>query len=148
MDSTVMRLQHALFAIALITLSAMTSAQPRYAEPGTTRTSDARAVSVSVTPLKPSDGSQPLQFRVVMETHAVDLDYDLASIALLRDSRGNEHRPVRWDGPRGGHHVSGVLSFGQAGAILKPGAGEIELRIAGVAGAPQRVFRWETELLE
>lgn len=111
-----------------------------------TRTSDERSVKVEVTPLNRSAGADTLDFRVVLDTHSVELDYDLAKIAVLRDDRGNAYRPSSWQGPAGGHHVDGVLHFVQAREIMSPRPAYLELQIEGVAGVPRRSFRWESKV--
>jgi hypothetical protein len=106
------------------------------------RTSKERAVTVTVTPLNLFDGGETLDFRVVLETHSVNLDYDLTRIAELRDGGGNVHRPASWDGPKGGHHVTGVLRFKDRQRIVAAGTNDLELQISGVAGVASRLFRW------
>lgn len=111
-----------------------------------TRTSNERAVKVEVTPLNLSSaGADTLDFRVVLDTHSLELKYDLAKIALLRDDRGNAYRPSSWQGPAGGHHVAGVLRFGQGREIMKARPAYLELQIEGVAGVPRRSFRWDSK---
>lgn len=109
------------------------------------RTSTARSVTVEVTPVNLFDGGDMLEFRIVLDTHAVELDYDLSKIAVLRDDKGNEFRPATWKGPTGGHHVSGVLSFPERQKITDSGAKYLELQISGVGGVPTRQFRWTLE---
>ncbi len=55
-------------------------------------------------------------FRVAVNTHAVELDMDLAGSAAL-EVDGAPWGPARWtgDGP-GGHHREGTLTFPAAGA--------------------------------
>lgn len=108
-----------------------------------TRVSDEQAVVVEVTPLNLTDGGPTLDFQVALNTHAVDLNYDLAQIAVLRDDRGNEYRPATWSGPQGGHHVSGVLSFDGYATIVTPETTSLELELQGIAQVPSRRFRWE-----
>lgn len=85
-------------------------------------------------------------FKVVMDTHAVDLDgYDLRQTAVLRTEDGSELRPTGWDAPKGGHHREGLLTFPSATPDGKPvvTAGRaIELIIRDVAGVPERKYRW------
>jgi hypothetical protein len=105
------------------------------------RTSREQAVTVTVTPLNLFDSGETLDFRIVLETHSVDLDYDLTRIAELRDGT-NVYRPLSWDGPKGGHHVTGVLRFKDRQQIVAAGANYLELQISGVAGVASRLFRW------
>jgi hypothetical protein len=99
-------------------------------------------VVVEVIPLNLDQPETTLHFQVSLNTHSVELDYDLTQLAVLRTDRGDEVTPLRWDGSRGGHHVSGVLYFP---AVNLEGAQWIELVIREVAGVPERSFRWELE---
>lgn len=114
---------------------------------GTTRTSEGGSVTIEVTWENPGDGGRPT-FSVAMDTHSVNLDgYDLSQLALLRNDRGQEVSPERWEAPAGGHHRSGVLTFpakdGSGRPVLGPGVGSFELLIRDVAGIKERVLRWE-----
>jgi hypothetical protein len=68
---------------------------------------------------------------------------DLASLATLEADNGLGVQAVLWDAPRGGHHVSGVLSFPTttAGAKLLEGAYNLTLTIHDL-DAPERSFSW------
>jgi len=81
-----------------------------------------------------------LHFQMAMNTYWVELDYDLTHRAVLRTDRGDGVSPLRWDGARGGHHVSGILYFP---AMDLEDARWIELVIQDVADIPERNFRWE-----
>ncbi len=104
--------------------------------------SDAGRVVIEVTPLDLGGGEDTLHFQVAMNTHSVELDYDLTQLALLRTDRGVEVRPTLWDGGRGGHHVYGVLFFP---AVDLSKARWVEIIIHDVAGVPERRFRWELQ---
>lgn len=109
-----------------------------------TQTSDGGGVTVQVTWDGPASG--PV-FRVAMNTHSVDLDqYDLRTLAVLRTDQGTEVRPSGWDAPKGGHHREGVLTFPAQGpngkAVLGQDARAITLIVRGIAGVPERAFRW------
>jgi hypothetical protein len=95
---------------------------------------------VEVIPLNLDQPETALHFQVAMNTHWVELDYDLTRLAVLRTDRGDEVTPLRWDGSRGGHHVSGILYFP---AVNLEDVHWIELVIRDVAGVPERDFRWE-----
>lgn len=103
--------------------------------------SDAGRVVIEVTPLK-LDGTdgETLQFQVAMNTHSVDLSFDLAQLALLRTDQGDEVAGLAWDAPRGGHHVSGILSFP---AVDLAEVQWFEIVLRDVAGVPERVLRWD-----
>jgi len=105
------------------------------------RYSDAGRVSVEVQPLTPPNDEGVWDFGVALNTHSVDLDYDLTDVAVLRCDRREEYRPLSWDGsPPGGHHRRGVLSF----TALDHPTQFIEIVISDVANVPERLFRWET----
>ena len=75
-----------------------------------------------------------------MDTHSVDLNYDLTKIATLSSDAGEEVKPVKWSGPSGGgHHVSGTLSFPQ----LKMRGTSVTLVVREIAGVPERIFSWD-----
>ncbi len=119
------------------------AATPQAARNELTRINDEGAVTVEVTPLNLTGTGATLDFQVVLETHSVELDYDLTKIAVLRDDQGNEYTPTAWSGPRGGHHVSGTLQFDNRSGIVKPGLKYLELELRGIAQVPSRMFRWE-----
>ena len=112
------------------------------------RISDAGQVVMEVRPLnldQPEDtsvDSTALHFQIAMNTHSVELDYDLTKLAVLRTDQGDEATPLRWDGGRGGHHVNGTLYFS---TVDLSGAQWVEVVIRDVAGVPERVFRWDLE---
>ncbi len=128
------------------TASPVAQARPEGTGDSLIRIDDQRSVVVEVTPLNLDGSGETLDFQVLLNTHTVELNYDLTQIAVLRDDRGNEYRPVAWQGPTGGHHVSGLLQFAPAGDILQlrpEGAPTtLELELQGIAGVPSRVFRW------
>ena len=107
-----------------------------------TRTNEAAAVSVEVTPLNLDHPSAiTLDFEVALNTHSVDLNYDLTAIGVLRADNGEEVTPLRWDGPTdGGHHVSGVLSF----PTFEASTQSVTLVLSGIAGVSERTFEWRT----
>jgi YVTN family beta-propeller protein len=110
-----------------------------------TQVNNQGAVTIAITLLNLQGSDTTLDFQVVLDTHAVDLDYDLAELAVLRDSQGNEYLPAAWDGPQGGHHVSGILRFDGRTTILAAGSTYLELEVRDVARIPSRLFRWEIE---
>ncbi len=109
----------------------------------TTRTDQQGAVIVDVTPLNLGNPGQTLDFQVSMDTHSVDLSMDLSTLATLATDTGLQVEPISWDGPRGGHHVSGTLSFPTAkdGKPLLAGASQLSLTIRSV-DADARIFSW------
>ena len=96
-------------------------------------------VTVDVKPTALEVG-KPIAFDIAMNTHSVDLSDDMTKITLLRDEAGKEYKPTVWNGPSGGgHHREGTLNF--AALTNKPKF--VELVIKGLAGVPERVFKWD-----
>jgi DNA-binding beta-propeller fold protein YncE len=116
---------------------------PQVPTNGLTQMNDERSVVVEVTPLNLGTSEPTLDFQVALNTHSVELGYDLTKIAVLRDDQGNEYVPVEWDGGQGGHHVNGVLRFDGGPEILRPRVQYLELELKGIAQVPSRVFHWE-----
>ncbi len=106
-----------------------------------TQTNDEAMVTVAVTPLNLSDKSATtLDFEISLNTHSVDLGYDLTQIATLSDDAGEQVQPTKWDGPAGGgHHRTGTLSFPQ----LKQRGRSLTLTLRGIADVPERTFTWK-----
>ncbi len=76
-------------------------------------------------------------FDVKLDTHSGSLDYEMAKIFYIRDSKGNIIKPDSWDGGTGGHHLEGNLKFPE----FDDSAG-FELVIQDVAGVKERVLKW------
>jgi len=98
------------------------------------------AVSVEVTPT--SLGG----FEVVLNTHSVDLDFDLTKAMSLSDDLGNVYSPISWSGGKGGHHLTGSVVFGD---ILKK-ARKVTLTISEIENStfneiesPTLSFSWD-----
>lgn len=69
---------------------------------------DQNRVSVEVTPAVSGNG---LQFDILLNTHSVDLGFDLAEVSYI-ESNGRTYTPSSWSGSApGGHHRSGTLYF-------------------------------------
>lgn len=79
-----------------------------------------------------------------MDTHSVELAWDLAAQSALSADTGLEVGGLNW--PAGsGHHVEGTLAFPAQtadGQSLLAGATTLTLTIRD-AGAAERVFSWE-----
>lgn len=118
-----------------------TSSAPGETASGLTQTNDEAMVTVEVTPLNLDDRSaDALTFNVVLDTHSVDLNYDLKSISALNTDTGEIVQPTEWTGaPGGGHHKEGVLAFPQ----LKDRGQSLTLVIKGIADVPERTFTWK-----
>ena len=148
-------------AIVALVLAACAGAQPGAARPvaptqpqpvttvpsgSLTRSAAVGAVTVELTPLNLGDiKASTLDFKVVMNTHSVELGVDLAKLAVL-EVGDNEVAAKVWQGPAGGgHHVQGTLSFPGVNAASKPvleGAKSITVVIRNLAGMPERKFTW------
>jgi hypothetical protein len=102
------------------------------------------AVAVIVKPLDLGSQAEKLTFEVALETHSVDLSMDLAALATLTTDTGLTVQADVWDAPRGGHHVSGTLSFPSSldGKTILDGATTLTLTIKDV-DAPERTFAWD-----
>jgi hypothetical protein len=102
------------------------------------------AIDVSVTPVDLNNPGDMIVFEVSLNTHSVELSMDLAELASLSTDTGRTVRAALWDGPRGGHHVGGNLSFPAIidGVSILNGAGEVRLVINDL-DAPERVFVWQ-----
>jgi hypothetical protein len=148
----------ALFLAACSSASAQTSVQtaPPPAEaaqnqlPGVAelqlpeRTDEQGAVTVKVQPLPWTGESERLDFEIVLDTHSVDLTFDLAAMSVLSADSGVTATAVQWDAPSGGHHVKGKLSFPARvdDKFLLDETTKLTLTIKNV-DAPERVFTWE-----
>ena len=106
-----------------------------------TRTNEGGAVTFLVRPLNLDSGSATLDFEVDMDTHSVDLGFDLASMAVLKTDTGVEISPSAYQGG-GGHHVKGRLSFP---ADQAAGTRTLTLVISNAAGVAERLFTWQRQ---
>ena len=123
--------------------SVATNAQPATSKSDSagfeTKSNEGGSVTVDVKPTAVEAG-KPVAFDIVMNTHSVDLSDDMTKITILRDDTGKEYKPTAWDGPGGGgHHREGTLTF--AALANKPKF--VELVIQGLAGVPERIFKWD-----
>lgn len=104
-----------------------------------TLTNSEAAVTVKVTPMNISPEADSWDFEIVLNTHSVALDQDMRRVAVLIDAAGLPRQPQRWEGdPPGGHHREGVLRFQPPAAMPEI----LELRIRGIGGDSERMFRW------
>jgi len=108
------------------------------------RTDAQGSVEFVVTPLNLAAPSETLDFTVVMDTHSVDLAWNLAAQSRLRTDTGAEVIGLSW--PVGsGHHYEGTLTFPAAGADGRPvlqGASRLTLTIEDT-DVSTRVFEWD-----
>lgn len=95
-----------------------------------TLTSDENNVEFHVTPLAPNE------FQIAIDTHSVDLDFDLTKISTLHDNFGKDYYPMEWEGSEpGGHHRNGILRFPKINANAR----SIKLIIKD---STRREFEW------
>jgi hypothetical protein len=105
------------------------------------QTNDENAVWVEVKPVQLAPG-QPAIFEVRLNTHSVNLSYDMVQVSSLQDSQGKVYKATTWKGSSpGGHHRKGTLEFPQ----LQGNPQTVKLVIQGIADIPQRVFEWKLE---
>lgn len=96
------------------------------------------SVTVTVTPTLLSEESEEWKFDVVMDTHSVELDQDMTKIAILVDEQGKEYKALNWEGPTGGHHREGIITFNK----ITPAPKSVELKISDIGGVV-RSFTWQ-----
>ena len=128
--------------LILILVAALLSSALAFAQAGGSlkRTERTGGVTVRVTPTNLSDASAAtIDFKVVMDTHAGDLGFELTQVAILLGETGPVS-PSAWSGGRGGHHLEGILSF-PAGALRRPGP--LTLTLRDVSGDKDLSFVWE-----
>jgi hypothetical protein len=112
--------------------------------PYTAQTDKQGAVTFEVTPSNLAASSATLDFNVSMNTHSVNLGWNLAAQSTLATDTGRQVQGQSW--PVGsGHHYAGTLSFPAQtadGASLLEGAKRLTLTISGTDVA-QRAFVWD-----
>ncbi len=115
---------------------------PTFIDPS--RVDEQGAVSITVKPSNLDKPDQTLDFEISMDTHSVDLSMDLTALATLTTDTGVTTNAVTWDAPRGGHHVSGKLSFPNKinGVALLKDASTLTLILRNI-DIPERRFKWE-----
>ncbi|MCF6334526.1 MAG: hypothetical protein L3J12_02155, partial [Spirochaetales bacterium] len=88
------------------------------------------------------DPGVTIKLNVSMNTHSVNLDFNMLEISKLVDSDGNTYLPAEWQGPTdGGHHRSGVLIFSDIPEDLQ------ELNFIMIPGGrfEELDFKWEVK---
>jgi uncharacterized protein YcfL len=100
-------------------------------------------VIVNVTPLNLKTSGDTLEFKVILDTHSVELSMNPANHATLIADTGMVVEANAWDGPLGGHHVSGKLTFPASvdGVSILDGATKLTMQLRDV-GAELRTFEW------
>jgi len=109
-----------------------------------TRVDEQGAVIFAITPLNLDSPDDTLDFEVVMETHSVDLAWDLAMTSTLQTDTGVEVQAITW--PIGsGHHYSATLLFPattSSGESVLAGVKVLTL-IIRETDVPERLFAWD-----
>ena len=105
--------------------------EPQTEKPSETRDNSEAGVTITAVYL----GNNA--FDVTLDTHSGSLDYEMAKISYIRDSKGNIIKPESWDGGIGGHHFEGILKFPKF-----DDSADFELVIQDVAGVKERVLKW------
>ena len=108
------------------------------------KTDQQGAVTVTVKPQPWISGSETLDFEVALNTHSIDLSYDLAALSTLATDTGLTVQATSWVAPGGGHHVSGRLSFpaNVSGKPVLDEARKLTLTIQNL-DSPERTFTWD-----
>lgn len=111
----------------VVALAACGSDDPPVAAAGLdTRTVTVGEVEVTMTPTRVDDAGA--SFAIVLDTHSVELDLDIADTATLTVD-GQAWTAPAWNGAGpGGHHREGTLTFTAAGAA----SGDAVLTIEGL----------------
>ena len=128
--------------------AATQSAQPTPTQPGPaippgdlTRTNEGGSVTFAIKPINLGSGASTLDFDVSMNTHSVELNFDLKQLAVLKTDTGAEIKPSAYQ-VGSGHHVESKLSFP---ADKISGARMLTLILKNVSGVAERTFTWNLQ---
>lgn len=102
------------------------------------KTNSGGGLTIDVNPINFSF-NMPVRFKIEMNTHQGNLEFDITKQSILFDGLGNKYFPIEWDGGVGGHHISGILTF----PIITKQDNIIKLTINDIYGVKERVFEWE-----
>ena len=129
------------FLFLVLLVSVLAGAEDRAAaDPGPKKTAEKGGVNVSVIPLNlGAGGAASIDFQLVMDTHAGALPTDMIAFAKLVGEGGVETPPFAWTGGRGGHHLSGTLSFP---SVVRKEGGSLSLTLKKVDGRNDIHFEW------
>ena len=127
------------FLLLVLSVSVVAGADDRPVV-GLKKTAEIGGVSMSVTPLNLAEReATTIDFQIAMDTHSGALPSDMLASARLVEEGGAEIAPLAWSGGKGGHHLSGRLSFPAAGSE-KLAVLTLVLRSAG--GRNDARFEW------
>ena len=122
-------------------MAGQTQEKGQPAQDGMAITSEAEAAGVTAKVTYSNPGAAAPVFNVVLDTHSVELEqYIFEDIVVLKDPAGKEHKPRLTSSKGSGHHREATLEFKEA---QLSGVDHVELVIKGVAGVPERVFRFD-----
>jgi hypothetical protein len=128
------------FLLLVLLVSVFAGAEDRTV-PGQKKTAVMGGVTVSVIPLNPEvSATAKVDFQLIMDTHAGALPLDMLAFAKLMGENGAEIPPIAWSGTRGGHHLSGKLSFPAAGLVRRS---VLTLVMKSVDGRMDMRFEWK-----
>jgi hypothetical protein len=103
------------------------------------QTSNKNMVRVDVKPIQLTAGEKAI-FQVSLNTHSVDLSYDMEEVCILQDNEGRVYNVTKWKGSSpGGHHRRGTLEF----PALEGNPRSIKLILKGIGDVPERFFEWK-----
>lgn len=117
---------------------------PSDAEQSLARFDSQGSVEFAVMPLNLTRPGETLDFDISLNTHSVDLSWDLAAQSVLTTDAGLEVKGLNWP-VGGGHHYQGTLTFPTKtadGKFLLDGAKKLTLTVQD-AGVASRMFEWE-----
>lgn len=98
------------------------------------------SVFIKVKPVQMGGNTALWKFLITLDTHSVELNYDLLQAVILTDDKGSSIQPIAWEGASpGGHHREGNLIFER----IEPSPRWIELKMQNVGGISERSFKWE-----
>lgn len=100
-------------------------------------------ITIMITPLNLNNPGDTLDFEVTMDSDSVDLNMDLAPISTLSNDFNWTVQAIQWNGPRGGHHITGKLSFPSKydGDSMLVAMAKVTISIKDL-DAPERLFTW------
>ncbi len=125
---------------AVLSWALMVAAAATAFSAGLDQKAQAGGVTGVATPINLADAKAPtVDFKLVLDTHSVPMNFDIAKIALLGDGKQLIVSASKWTGGKGGHHLSGTLSF-PAGELRSAGMLVLTLQIAGEK--TDLTFRW------
>jgi hypothetical protein len=126
--------------LLLVLLVSVVAGGESRAAAGQKQTAEMGGVTVSVTPLNPAEvGAATIDFQISMDTHMGALPSNMLTFAKFVGEGGEEILPSTWSGGKGGHHLSGRLSFPAAGSGER---GVLTLVLKSVDGRNDMRFEW------